>query len=181
MKSLMTFFDSKRYLAFKKFQTYYEIRKHYFAEEEEQLQEFDALFQSQSIRYTFCVKETWLEETFESMDGDYLVFYHDLMDEAKQRAFMEATLSFYDYAYGGVSTHAHLEQKIIAQLTEAEEFSYELDTIVYRIGELECYLTVTLFQHGNFAFKIFDKDDYEEQVKEELIAKLERQLVSLFH
>ena len=176
MTPLMTYFDSKRYLSFKKFQPYYELRKQYLPILPEQEAEYEKMFSSQSVRYTFQMKETWLEETFESMDGNYLMFYHEKLNEASYEPFMKTTLEFYGYAFGGVSQVDALEQTIVESLTVFEAFTYELDTIVYRKEDVECYLTITLFEQGNFALKLFEKDDYEDTVKTQLIEDIAKLL-----
>ena len=179
MTHLMTYFDSKRYLSFKKFQDYYEIRKKYFSILPEQEEEYQKMFTSQSIRYTFQLQSTWVEETFESMDGNYLTFYHDLFDESLLTSFMQDTLHYFGYVFGGVSQNEPLDQTILEHLTTSAAFTYELDTIVYRKDDVECYLTLTLFPQGNFAFKLFEKEDYNVSVKEELLGMIQALLLSI--
>lgn len=179
MPSLLTYFDSKRYHSFKKFQDFYLLRKKYLHVLPEQEAQYQQMFQSQSIRYTFQVQSTWIEETFESMDGNYLTFYHDRMEQATLTSFFEEMLHYFDYVFGGVSAQQQVERAIIDCLVASESFTYELDTLVYKQPGVECYITVTVFLHGNFALKIFEKEDYEPSVKTELMETIQQQLLPI--
>lgn len=181
MPTLLTYFDSKRYLSFKKFQDYYVIRHKHFPVLPEQTTAYQEMFQSQSIRYTFQVQSTWIEETFESMDGNYLTFYHDFVELNQLSTYFEETLHFFEYAFGGVSTQEPLEQVLIDLLTASECFTYELDTLVYKQPGVECYITVTVFLHGNFALKIFEKEDYDPSVRTTLLETIQQQLLPILH
>lgn len=179
MTRYLTYFDSKRYLSFKRFQAYYAIRKKHLPTLEAQEEQFTKMFTSQSIRYTFCIKEDWIEETFESMDGNYLMYYHDLMENETLHTFFNETLAFYEYGFGGVSEIKDLEKALVAALTKSPQFTYELDSLLYQQGTIEYYLTLTFFPHGNFAIKLFEKEEYGEAVKGELIEQIHELLSPL--
>ena len=84
-------------------------------------------------------------------------------------------LSFYGFSFGGVLRNPPLrplEELVQKILLQDYHFTYEQNTLVYRKDKTEFYLALTEFKDYNFAFRIFERADYDESYKEELIHTL---------
>lgn len=171
----MTFFDSKRYYSAEKFSTFYETRNFFISSTLEQKEKYEEIFQKQSVRYGCAIVGNIFEERFEELDGKGLLFRHPLLKKETYASYLTELLSFYGYSFGGVlknRTDYSIEEMIQGCLLCDLHFTYEQDTLVYRKDHREFYITVTEFKDRNFALRVFEKEDYEPQHKEDLLVTI---------
>lgn len=168
----MTFFDSRRYFSAEKFANFYKTRQFFIPTAPEQNARYDEVFHKQSIRYGCQIQGNRFEERFEGMEGKGLVFRHAILEKETYAAYLQELIPFYGYAFGGVLKDAPettLEEFIQHRLLQDLHFTYEQETIVYRKNETEFYITITELQHYNFVLRVFEKEDYATNEKEELL------------
>lgn len=168
----ITNFNSKRFVPSKRIHELYKKRKEYLDILNEQDIKFEETFKNQSVRYSFHIQENWIEEKFESLDGNVLTFYHDIPSDDNFYNLVKEIIDFYGYIYGGQmnleNKDNNLEEIILEDLKRMKKVSYLQNTIVYEEGENEVYLFVRSSDNKNFIIKAVERNELNESKKDEI-------------
>ena len=157
---MITYFNSKKYIRFSLLQTFRFDTLENYPLLDEQKNELLQTFSSQSVRYEVVVKDTWLEETFDSMDGTTFTVYTDLHSD-DMIVFMQEVVSYFGYLLADQFPTTENEETIRSELYRcfnASPFFVEQEALFYEDEEGLLYLMIDIQEDGTFFMKAMETE-----------------------